>query len=658
MEQNEVKDKDQLVHELMEAHKRIEELESQSSDLHRYKSIVEQSPSVVVMSDLESNINYVNPRFLELTGYSNEEALEMNTADLGVQPSEERTEMHKTVTSGHAWRGEYHNKKKNGEDYWVVASNTAIRNSDGVITHFLSIQEDITERKKINLALQESEERFRTLTERMPDGVSVITLDRRFLYANPALLELSGYSMEELQALPSVLDLVHPDDHKLVLERGEAMERREPEEIAESRMITKDGRTIPVETTSRRISYNGEPALLGVIHSIAERKRLQEALLKKRETESVATLAGGIAREFNNLLMTILGQASLAKEKLPKKSSAQNHISRTLTAAERASDLIRQLLAYSGLGHFEIKPVHLNTLINDNLHLYKLAIRDTIELEFDLVESLPTIIADAGQVQQVVMNLVVNAVDAIADQPGTVTIVTSERNISPDDEPVLQYDGEPLKPGRYVSVEVRDGARGIPAHLIPRIFEPFFTTKTSDRRPGLGLAALLGIVKSYNGGVQIESESGKGTTVRVFFSAEAVDAIQKPDASAVAHKRDLVLVIDHEKSVHADIAKMLSPIGLRIVSAMEGNMGIRLYQKHALEIGLVLLDWAMPDLSSKVILHELKAVNPNVRLVLTSGFAEAEAERRFGSEGLLGFIQKPYQTEKFTQEITEYLNAP
>lgn len=782
MTQNGDKSKEQLIQELDEARAYIDQLEARIEKLQDYEKMVEQSAAMVLLADTKRRIQYVNPRFVELTGYTAEEARQMETTRLGEQDIAEQDDMRAQLASGQYWFGEFHNQRKSGEKFWTSASIAPLRSAEGKITHYLAIQEDITARKEVERKLRESEERFRILMAKIPDGVGV-SIGGRAVYGNLALAGMLGYSEDELVD-KEISNFLHPDDRERAAERIRALYEKGEEFASEYRMLRADGSIVPVEISSRIIQFDSKPALLSVFHDLRERKRAEravdemhesderlkqlaesvrgvflmweagtlkllyaspgyetvwgrslrslyenndswreiihpddrervnalidnrseeaanfeyrivrddgsvrwiwaraypilneqgepyriggiaeditgrklaeQAMIQSQKMESVGRLAGGLAHEFNNLLVTILGQTSLAKEKLPPKGTAIGFLNRALNAGERGADLMRQLLAFSGRGQFEVKTLHLNNLIQDNQHLYKLAIRKNMQLELDFASNLPSIRGDAGQIQQAVMNLVLNAADAIGDEPGTVKVSTGMQSINGDETELWQYTGVRLEPGEYVTLEVQDDGVGIPQEALPRVFEPFFSTK--NKRPGLGLAAVSGIVSAFKGGLQVKSQLQQGTTFKLFFPVDTSDAAQGSDAADLL-RRDMILVIDDDTDVCDTVKVILTNAGLRVICAEEGNAGIQLYQKHAVEIGLVLLDWSMPGLSGEVTFHELRAINANLKIILSSGFAESEATRRLMGKGLTGYMQKPYLADVLVKEIRRFLDT-
>jgi PAS domain S-box-containing protein len=389
-----------------------------------------------------------------------------------------------------------------------------------------------------------------------------------------------------------------------------------------------------------------------------QRKQAEEALRQSQKLESLGVLAGGVAHDFNNLLVAMLGQTSLALEQLPTDSAPRAHIEKAVGAARRAADLTRQLLAYSGRGQFQILPVNLNTLIQENLHLFEVAIPKNVHLVSDLAESLPVIEGDVGQMQQIVMNLIINAAEAIGRNPGTVRVTTDTYYITPADVQVWKYVGSPLTSGLYTTLSVRDNGAGMDTATLSRVFDPFFTTKITGR--GLGLAAVLGIVRSHKGGLRVESEPGTGTAFTLYFPVSAAQPMTptrvEPEPGA-AVTQGLVLVIDDEESVREAATDILESVGLTVITAADGQAGLALYRERQADIRLVVLDLSMPGLSGEETLIELQRVNSPVAIILSSGYQQTEVTHRFASQRSVGFLQKPYDMTTLIQAVQQYLAA-
>jgi len=387
-----------------------------------------------------------------------------------------------------------------------------------------------------------------------------------------------------------------------------------------------------------------------------QRRQAEAAMRQAQKMESIGVLAGGIAHDFNNLLVAMLGQTSLALEQLPAESIARNHIEKAVGAARRAADLTRQLLAYSGRGQFQIAPLNLNTLIQENLHLFEVAIPKNVRLVSDLMAALPFIDGDVGQMQQVVMNLIINAAEAIGPNPGTVSIQTNLYDVTPADDDLSTLSGLALTPGLHVTLSVQDNGSGMDAATLSRVFDPFFTTKVTGR--GLGLAAVLGIIRSHQGGLQVESAVGQGTTFTLYFP---VSVTQSTGPSPVALDQPavddsgLVLVIDDEESVREAVTDILEAAGYSVITALNGEAGLAVYRERQADVRLVLLDLSMPGLSGEATLHQLREINPKAVVLLSSGYHPSEVARRFSDYGSVGFLQKPYDVGTLIREVRRYI---
>ena len=446
---------------------------------------------------------------------------------------------------------------------------------------------------------------------------------------------------------PEVARSFREDDQK-VMETGEGHTFEEH--------VTTDGvaRTLLTTKAPYRDGSGKTIGIIAICRDITEHKQSEEAVRRTQKLESLGLLAGGVAHDFNNLLVAILGQTALGLSRLPADSPSRANLEKAVRAAERAADLTRQMLAYSGRGHFQVTTVDLNALILDNLHLFEVAVPKNVRLRSELEPSLPWIDADVGQIQQVVMNLITNAAEAIGDRPGTVTVTTGHRVVGRRDEALWRHTGEPLAPGTYLTLEVQDDGLGMAPDVGERIFDPFFTTKFTGR--GLGLAAVLGIVRGHKGGLQVESEAGKGTLFRLVFPrSQRSPVAREPATPAALAAAGTVLVIDDEEVVREAVADALESEGIRYRLAPDGASGVSVLREHGREIGLVLLDLSMPGRSGEETFAELRKVDDSVPVVLSSGFAEEEARRRFAARDLAGFLQKPYRFPTLVAQVKRCL---
>ncbi len=393
----------------------------------------------------------------------------------------------------------------------------------------------------------------------------------------------------------------------------------------------------------------------GYVADITESRRLETKLVETAKLESLGVLAGGIAHDFNNLLTGILGNASLARQELPPTSLGQPMIDQIEIAARRAADLCKQMLAYSGKGRFIVHRLDLNKLIEDTTHLLQISIAKNCVLRFNFAPALPPIQADATQLRQVIMNLVINASEAIGSRSGVLAISTGVARVDAEYLKGFRPDASP-SPGDYVYVEVSDNGCGMDAATLKRIFDPFFTTKFTGR--GLGLAAVLGIVRGHKGGLKVYSEVGKGTTFKLFFpvaSGPTQDSASPFPSAAPFQGSGHVLVVDDEETVRTVAARMLERLGFSVTLATDGREGMERFRGDPLRYTLVLLDLTMPHLDGEETFRQMRQLNPQVRVILTSGFNQQEAVNRFTGKGLAGFVQKPFELASLVQVIRSVL---
>ncbi len=390
-------------------------------------------------------------------------------------------------------------------------------------------------------------------------------------------------------------------------------------------------------------------------HAEDERKSVERKLQETQKLESLGILAGGIAHDFNNLLTGVVGNASLARCDLPASSPVVSHLEQIEEAAMRAADLCKQMLAYAGKGRFVVQNLDISTLVRDTAYLIQSSICKNAVLKFNLAEDVPAVLADATQMRQIVMNLVINASEAIGSRSGFIALTTG--TIQADraylDGTVMAPD---LPTGKYAFLEVSDTGSGMSPDTVSKIFDPFFTTKFTGR--GLGLAAVLGIVRSHKGAMRVYSEVGKGTTFKILLPCATDSTILADDES---HSFDnwrgsgTILVVDDEETVRTTTTRMLQLLGFTVLTANDGYEGVERFRENAADIAAVVLDLTMPRMSGEEVFRELRMLQPDVRVLLMSGFNEQEAVHRFLGKGLAGFLQKPFRVPNLRAKLKEML---
>ncbi len=514
-------------------------------------------------------------------------------------------------------------------------------------------------------ALRESEEKFRLISEQSMIAIAVIQ-DGAFKYCNETFLNLVEYPLEEIRemkSLENIARLIHPDDREFVTEQirrkmqgNEGVVTNYP-----MRLLTSSNTTRWVEIYSRTVFFQGRPADLVTMTDISTRKQaeeerasLQAQVFHAQKLESLGVFTGGIAHDFNNLLSSILGSTELALAEMGAEDPTRTHMEEIHRAAEHGTDLCQQMLAYAGKTAPQRGPIDLIELIREMDRLFRISISRDIELKVDAPPSLAPIRGDASQIRQIVLNLIINASEAFEGQPGTITIRMGEefceqRELS---TPWLNQD---LPAGDYVYLEVEDNGKGMDEDTLLRVFDPFFSTKFAGR--GLGLASTLGIIKEHRGSIRVKSALGQGTKFHISFPADKEEAIPKRVESTTEWKGSgLVLLIEDEDSVRAVTRRLLESLGLQVETASDGVEGLQKFTEHPEAFRLVIADMIMPQLGGEQVLKEIRAGRPDLPVLLTSGFSEAEALRNPARDPLTEFLPKPFGLNELRKHLDRLLH--
>ena len=517
------------------------------------------------------------------------------------------------------------------------------------------LQREVEERQRLLEALATSEANWRSLAEQVPDTIARINSDYTIGFINRTI---GNYSPDALIGLPATIIHQQPDDQRRLSERlrtvfqtGETI-RYEIEETQEERQTWYINRVGPIWQEGKIV------ALILIATDITEQKKTEAAMYQMQKLESLGILAGGVAHDFNNLLSVMLMQLSLGLMRLPPEHPVKHNLERTLKAAERATELTRQMLNYAGRAPKEIKELNFNDLIADNIHLFTASISKNIKLTAELATTAPLLMGDKGQLQQLVMNLIINSADAIGSQAGDIHVVTKIQAVTTGDTIQGEWVGGALDAGCYVRLEVHDTGCGMDAETLRKIFDPFFTTKFTGR--GLGLASVIGIVRGHKGALHVASTVGRGTTFTILLPllTDEPSGTAQITAQPFVGDGELVLVIDDEEPVCQGMVDILQAAGLRALHATSGAAGLHLFSEHRHELRLVLLDLAMPGMSGEEVFHQLMAADAHVPILLVSGYSEADVMERFVNEQLAGFVQKPYTAETLLQYVQVHLRKP
>lgn len=510
---------------------------------------------------------------------------------------------------------------------------------------------DVAKREGVENALRESEGRYRSLVENTLDGYFICHIPSgQFLFLNRGIVRLFGYTMKEALSL-TIRDVIVPEAHDYINEliqarlMGKFMKFDRQVYLA----IRKDGSTFRAEVSTSMVTFQDQTAIQGILRDITDQEHLQEQIQKAERMQAIGTLAGGIAHDFNNLLMGIQGRTSLML--MDTEEAHQNH--EQLIGIEdyvkRAANLTSQLLGFARGGKYQIDPVDLNELIRHNAGMFGRTKKE-ISIHTKFQESIWTVEVDKSQIDQVLLNLYVNAWQAM---PGGGQICIQTKNCNLDDSFVRPFF---LKPGRYVEISVGDTGVGMDQATRKRIFEPFFTTKEKERGTGLGLASAYGIIKNHDGIITVQSEKGKGATFTIYLPASekvVSDVKFLPDEQVPGE--GTILLVDDEELI-LDVGKgILDKLGYRTLIADSGKEAIEIYRENQNVITLVILDMVMPEMNGRETYDRLKEINPQIKILLSSGYSIDGAARDILKGSSDGFIQKPFDVKILSGKINQLL---
>jgi len=623
----------------------------------KYEEIIRIIEDGYYEVDLSGTFIFVNDALCRIFGYHKNRLLGANINDFADQTNNVKgfnafkevfeTQISKQELDWEITRGD-------GEKCHVEASVSLIMDPDvkNRARGYRGILRDITGRKAAEEGLRRSEERFRFLIEKSPLGVSLMDKDNNYKYLNPKFSSMFGYSLEEISTGREWLRKAYPDKDYRNLVIANWIYNMERFGTGDARIETrdvhcKDGSKKTVKFTSVTME-TGDQIIFS--EDITEQKRLESQLVQAQKVESLGTLAGGIAHNFNNLLMGIQGNTSLMMMDMNDGHPYFTRLKNIEKLVQSGAKLTYQLLGYARAGNYEIRPISLNRIIMETSDTFATT-RKEIRVHFDLNEDGCGIIADQSQIEQVLLNLFVNAADAMS-AGGDLYLSTSYVNTAE-----LKDNLYNPKPGDYVLLSVRDTGIGMDKDVLNRIFDPFFTTKGLGRGTGLGLASVYGIIKAHAGYIDVESKKGHGTTFRILLPKSKRALMQSRDVQTEIIKGSgTVLVADDEPIVLEVAVQFLQALGYNVMQAKGGIEAAEIYRSKKDMIDLVILDLIMPDMGGGEVYNVMKANNPDVKVILSSGYSMEGQATEILNRGCNGFIQKPFEMETLSGEIKRVLN--
>jgi two-component system, cell cycle sensor histidine kinase and response regulator CckA len=611
----------------------------------------------LIVIDPDMKIKTVNKGTIDLLGYSEKELIESNIGMIfgfGYIDSLEGVRMVRLIEKGEARNYETLLQSRDGRHISVLINSSTMKDNDGNIDCFVCTIRDITDRKLAEDALRNAEEKYRKIFEGALEGIFQAKLDGRLISANPALARVLGYDSHEelINTVTDIWEQLHPDPADLhlfsrnIFEKGEIRNQ-------EIQIRRKDGNLAWLSINAQIVRDKvGKPLYCeGVLEDIDNRKKLELELHQAQKMEAIGTLAGGIAHDFNNLLMGIQGCASLILLNKDPSYPDYDKLRSIEQQVQSGAALTKQLLGFARSGRYEIKPVEINTIMERTAVMFNRT-RKEIVIEKKFSKDLWVVEADEGQIEQILINLYVNAWQAM---PGGGTIYLETENIVLNEQYITSFY---IKPGNYVKITITDTGTGMDEKTRQRIFEPFFTTKEMGRGTGLGLATVYGIVKGHGGIINVYSEKGYGTTFNIFLPATTETIAEEEVATRqFSNGSETVLLVDDEDII-IDVSKqILETLGYKVLVAKSGQEAVDIYKKQSKHIDVVILDIVMPEMNGGETSDALKKINPKVKIILSSGYSMNDLAIKMLRRGCHAFIQKPFGIDQLSQKLRGVLDS-
>ena len=635
-----------------ELNRELTERKQAEEAIRRLAEIARNASDGVILTDPEGRALYVNPAFEKMSGYTQGELMNRDPADLIADDDAAAVgeEIRSAVREKGEWTGELLCRRKSGEVYPVESRVFAIRNREGDLVEIGAIQQDISERKRAEEVLI----RYALVCRSMEEALMICTCEGVVIDMNPAAEKTFGWTREEL--VGKTAETINPPEEakKIIADINRTL-RQKGVWRGEIPLVTKSGerRTLSTVISCLRDKSGKWIGNIGINRDITERKRLEEQLRHAQKMEALGTLAGGIAHDFNNILAGIMGYAAITRRRFPEEFQVTEDMEAIERLSWRGADLTKALLAFARKGKCRPKVLKISSIINDVLKVIEETAGKGIYIKKDLSRAVSNVFGDEGQLHQVVMNLCINACEAMHGG-GTLTVETGVAGI--DDRFLALYPR--LKKGNYVSVRFSDTGVGMDEETREHIFEPFFTTKAEKSGTGLGLSMVIGIVEGHGGWIEVESEPGKGSVFTVYLPGTE-EAIEETQAKAAGAMRggETILLVDDEADFRYGTGRWLEELGYKVIEAASGDEALEVLGGKRDEIDLVLLDMIMKGISGVETFQRMREIVPGLPIIICSGYSVDAATRQLLKKGACDFLQKPFDSNGLALKIRDVLDG-
>jgi PAS domain S-box-containing protein len=616
----------------------------------RYRQLVETMHEGLGVADQNYQFTYVNARFCEMLGYLRDEMIGRPLIEF--VHDDARALMKDQMArrrQGEETRFELAWKTKDGDKIHTLASPRGIYDEEGRFTGSISILTDITYLKETEEALRLSEEKYRLLVENAGDAILIVQ-EGQIKFSNQIAKQMGNDLGVDLDRAP-IENCIHPDDRDLVIERHKRRIKgeKQPDTYA-FRLVGHDDQEMWVELNAVQINWEGKPATLNFLRNITLQRKLEKQLQLSQKMEAVGTLAGGVAHDFNNLLMGVLGRTSLMVLETDPIHPHFEHLKEIENYVKSAAKLTKQLLGFARGGKYEVKPTDLNNLIEKSSQMFGRTKKEiTIYKKYH--DQIWSVEVDQSQIDQALLNIFVNAWQAMTGG-GDLYIQTENKMLDENFAGVYGF-----RPGKYVAISITDTGIGMDEKTLKRVFDPFFTTKDKERGTGLGLASAYGIIQNHDGIIAAESAWGRGSTFHIYLPASdkpVMDELQ--DNQNILAGSGTILLVDDEEMIIKVGAQVLHKLGYEVLTAYHGKEAIEVYRQNRQKVAMVILDLIMPEMGGGETYDRLKEMDPNVKVLLSSGYSLDGQATEILNRGCDGFIQKPFQLKHLSEKLRRIIS--